>query len=866
MKHYNFFAITISFAMLFCSTTLAQQSDSIKKIPPANGVRSLKTDIKHIAIDLRFDWQKKQAYGSTTITLVPLNRTDKIILDAGMLKINSATLPDGTALKVNYDGGDKNDGLEIILDRSYQPNEVLTIKIDYNTTWVNEADPNSIWGSFGKGLRFFEPTSTTPNKRKQIWSSGEPEGNRYWFPAYDGLNDLRTTEFTATVENSLMVISNGRLLETRDNKNGTHTFHYKSDTPYPNYLTFFAVGDYIDVKQNHEDIALHTFGYPDEKAAIEATTERLPDMVKYFTGLIGVKYPYPSYTQVVAQDYPFPGLNGQNTAAIVSDNMIDDYRTHADFLYLWDGVESHGLASQWFGNLLTPADWQHIWLNEAFCHYFDGLYTDYKNGHDEYLTYYLKIADMPAVLGDWSSGYRHPIVTQHYDNTAAFAADNYAKIRGSLVLRMLRKEIGEENWWKAIRYYVKTNANKQVTTEDFRSAIEKTTGESIAWFFDQWLYKMGHPVFEITKSYDAAKKQLVLTAKQTQQIDKNDEYPQVAFFKGKVEIEIDGRIEQVWIEPKAENTFTFASSREPKLINFDFENTWIREIKFEKTLDELLYQLQYDKDVLGKWWAMDELVKIAKDEKTPAADKTKIQAALRNTILGKSYWRLRVRALGRLQGMLTQPYDEATIAMLLKVIKNDKPWVVYTALFFLGNTKDPKYANIYINLLNDRSDRVINAAAFALGQSKSPKAFDVLVKLADKPSWKSQSLISALAGLEQLGDPRGFDLAFNALSNTKLPRWWLAIPVWDYPIAAAQTIVTLGKGEAAFPMIFERFKKSMADNDVNDIFQNVLLISMLADPRGQEAFELLKVKYKDDANAMKAVDQYETQFKESIKK
>ena len=114
-----------------------------------------------------------------------------------------------------------------------------------------------------------------------------------------------------------------------------------------------------------------------------------------------------------------------------------------------------------------------------------------------------------------------------------------------------------------------------------------------------------------------------------------------------MEIEIDGRIETVWLEPKAENVFTFASSQEPKLVNFDYESTWIKEIKFEKSLDELLYQLQNDKDILGRRWAMGELVNLARNEKTSAEDKAKIYAGFRNVILGNSYWRLRAIAISQ---------------------------------------------------------------------------------------------------------------------------------------------------------------------------------------------------------------------------
>jgi aminopeptidase N len=229
---------------LLCSASVAQLSEGIKKLPPLRLKRIPKIDIKHIAIDLRFDWQKKQAYGVTAITLLPLNPANTITLDAGMLTINSIALANGKSLEFNYDGGDENDGLQITLDRIYKAGEEVTIKIDYRTNWINNADPNNLWGSYGKGIRFFEPTSTEPRKRRQIWTAGLPESNRYWFPCYDAPDDFRTTELKATVDKKLTVISNGILAETKDNNDGTHTFHWKMDRPYANHQTSFVVGEY----------------------------------------------------------------------------------------------------------------------------------------------------------------------------------------------------------------------------------------------------------------------------------------------------------------------------------------------------------------------------------------------------------------------------------------------------------------------------------------------------------------------------------------------------------------------------------------------------------------------------------------------
>lgn len=860
-----FFALFSLFLLVSNHNISAQQPAEIKKLPPLNQPRERKIDVKNVALDLRFDWQKKQAFGTATITFSPLIPTDKISLDAAMMEINSVS-SNGKSLKFDYEGGEKDDNLKISLDRVYQANETVNVKINYRTNYVNELDPNTMsgGGNTGKGLKFSQPTSNDPIKPREIWSPGEPNSNRYWFPSFDSPNDLRNTEFTATVDKNLTVISNGRLIETKENLDGTKTFHYKTDTPYPNHLTSFVVGEQINVKQNFDGIELNNFGYPKEKEWVAATTERLPDMVKFFSEKTGVKYPHPGYSQVFVQD--IGGFSANNSVSTITENMVDDYGTHADYFYLWDLTEAEALARQWFGNHIFAADWSEIWLDKSFARFFNGLYTEHRNGRDEWLMYVHNF-DQNAYLGDWNGGYRHPIVTKNYDDAYTFANDNYSTFRGSVVLNILHHELGEENFWKVIRHYVKNNGGKSVTTKDFQNSVKAVTNDSMDWFFDQWVYKMGHPVFEVSKKYENGK--LSVFVIQTQSPDKSNEYPQADFFQGKIDIEIDGKIETVWLKPQTENDFTFNLPNPPKFVNFDYESVWLKEVKYEQNSAELLAQLQYSKDVLARSTALFELVKRAKSNQFSAKEKTNFQNVLQQIITGDSYWRFRSRVMGQLQGLIGKnPLDEATIEMLLSVIKKDKSWTRAAAIGFLGTTNDPKFADLYLSYLNDSSDRVISAAAVALGKTKSPKAFDALAKLVNKPSMKSQSLLSALAGLKELGDPRGFDIAYKSLSDLNLHRWRLPSfpPSWDFRPLAVDLIASLGKSETVFPMIFERFKKSMDENDIEGIFNNTLLITILADPRGQEAFEMLKAKYKDDANAMSAVNQYEIQFKEAIKK
>ena len=139
-----------------------------------------------------------------------------------------------------------------------------------------------------------------------------------------------------------------------------------------------------------------------------------------------------------------------------------------------------------------------------------------------------------AYFGAWNEGLRRPIVTNRFENKDAMF-DTYAYPRGAAVLHMLRKHLGDEAFFKSLNHYLTSNAHQPVSTEDLRIAIEETTGQSMDWFFDQWLYRMGHPIFEVTKSYDDTKKQLTLTVKQTQKINPKNEFPQVEFFQTSVE-------------------------------------------------------------------------------------------------------------------------------------------------------------------------------------------------------------------------------------------------------------------------------------------------------------------------------------------
>lgn len=847
-------------AISFAQPPAASQSSTPLKF----GGRVMEYDIKHLVIDLAFDWKLKRASGTTTIILKMIKPLDVIHFDAGKLDVSKISSGDAKALKFIYDGGDADNGLAVHLGRTATPGEEITLKIYYHTKHVNEPDPNSLGGSFGKGLRFFEPTTASPLKRKQIWSCGEPQSNRYWFPSFDDLGDDRTAEVIVTVEKPLMAISNGELQSIKDNGNGTRTFHYNTSVPYPNYLTTLVVGEYDAVEQKHGKTPILTYGYPDEKDAVIATVERLPEMMDFFQKLTGTAYPFSHFAQVAVQDYPFPGLVGQRSMVIISDNYIDDHRTHADFYYLWDGIAAQGLASQWFGNLIHPESWKDFWLNEAFIHYLDGRFTEFKNGKDEYITYYLPW-DKQLVMNDWNSNVRRPLVTKEISDLTLYTSDNFGKTRGALVLRMLQEELGDEVWTDAIKKYVSEYSNRKVTTELFKRSVESSSGRDLSKFFEQWVYGIGHPIFEVSEEYDPVNKELQVSLQQIQQKDTNSAFPQVDYFSGHMEISLGGVYRSIGIEAKEKNVFTFNLENRPAYVYFDVNNTWIKEINYKPAVEQLLAQLKNEKSSAAQRDAIMSLVSIAKDSTTGESLRLNITTALSEFIAGDAYWRVRNFAMSQLMSLIKLPYPEKIEKLLTRVAVCEFPWMRTSAISFLGNGRKKEFAPLYYESLKDSSERVINAAANALGKCGDENAFNALVKLKDQPSWKSQSLISALNGLKELGDPRGATVALDALGNNKLPRWWLAVPVWDYPIAAAETIVALGKQEEGYKIVAPGMKAALHGNDLNDIFMNLMLVSILATKDAQTIYDELKLKYKNNETLLNAVNYFENMYKENLK-
>jgi aminopeptidase N len=270
---------------------------SSRPFPPTQYIPAHDYDQRNIKLDLRFDWDQEQAIGTATITLAPtvkdLRRVD---FDSAYMTVSGVTLAAGAPLKFEYDA--TKETLSVLLDRAYQPADELTLVVSYHT---NQPPPDKRAGFGGGGLNFIKPRADDPSRPRQIWTQGEAETNHLWFPCFDHPNDFATTEIVATVEKPLSVISNGKLLGTKDNSDGTRTFDWKIDEPHATYLTSIIVGEFAPVTGEYAGIPVITNVYRNEVEEGKVTAARLPEMVKFFSEKTGVKYPYAKYAQTTVR-------------------------------------------------------------------------------------------------------------------------------------------------------------------------------------------------------------------------------------------------------------------------------------------------------------------------------------------------------------------------------------------------------------------------------------------------------------------------------------------------------------------------------------------------------------------------------------
>jgi aminopeptidase N len=583
--------------------------------------------------------------------------------------------------------------LTVHLGEPYGYGEQLSFTVFYRADNV-AVDPKKYGMSEGYdlGLSFKPATEDHP---RLINSLSFPAGARHWFPCYDHPKDKATGEVIATVNARYQVVSNGRLVSvTEDRKMNEKTFHWSQELPHSTYLFVLVAGPYVKVTDSLGTLPLGYWVYPSDVDNASRSFRQTPEIIEFFNNEFGYPYPWARYDQIT-----IPGIGGgaeSTTATVVGQNIIHDEKADKDFPS--HGLVAHEAAHQWWGDLVTMRDWSHAWLNEGFATYGEYLYARHSLGEDEGALNLLEKKN--RYLVEARTRYKRPIVFDRWEYPNQLF-DRHSYQKGAAVLVMLRRIMGDRDFRRAISSFLHKHEFQPVDTHDLVIAIRESTGQVLDWFFDQWLYQAGHPVFEIRYAWLAEAKKIRLTVVQTQETSVRIPVFQVPVAIG-ITTATGKRSENVWIRQR-EETFELDCAEKPLMVRFDEGNYLLKEWTFPKSTEELLYQLAHD-DSIGRMWAALEL--------SGQTHRSDVMAALRLSARKDAVWAVRRNAI---QAIAAAP--GADVGFLQLRSEDEHPEVRSAAMRALGDRKDGSLARFFEERFRQEDSYKVQAEALrALGK------------------------------------------------------------------------------------------------------------------------------------------------------
>jgi aminopeptidase N len=683
--------------------------------------------LEHVRLEFAFDIPRRTVRGVATTTFRPrVDGVREAVFDAIELDVQSVVDGEGRALPFTTGDGK----LRIDLGRARPANRSITTVVTYSCR------PR-------RGLYFNQPEPAYPDRPAQIWTQGQAEDSPYYFPCVDYPGEKATSEVIATVPEGWTALSNGRLESVRRARRGS-TYHWVQAVPHPAYLVTLVAGEFDVVEDDADGVPVQYYGPPGSGDDLKRAFGRTPEMVRYFADKIGVPYPYEKYATVAVADFIFGGM--ENTSATtMTDTLLHDERAHEDIGEVADAITAHELAHQWFGDLLTCREWSHAWLHESFATYFDALFVEHQHGWDTFRYDLHKKAQL--YLQEDSGVYRRPLV-QHVYEEPIDIFDRHLYERGSVVLDMLRTQLGDELWWKAMHHYVRLHAERDVLTHDLQRAIEEATGRNLDWFFDQWVWKGGHPELKASYSWDGTHNAATVVLEQTQKPD--DKLTSV--YRVPMEIGfMTGRGMRTFpIElTEGRQSFVFPLTGEPRFVAIDPGNRVLKTLSFEPGERMLRAQLTDDPQAMGRIEAAKGLAKLG----SPGAIEA-LRAALGNR---EELDFVRAEVATALGGMKS----EAARDVLLGAPRGATSRLRRAIAAALGQfTEDDQAANALAAMLDGEGDPsyyVQAAAADALGRTRHPSAYEVLHGILGRPAHNDAITVGALTGLAHLRDVRAID-------------------------------------------------------------------------------------------------------------
>lgn len=444
-------------------------------------------DVLHYLVNVDLPMTSRYIAGAVTIACRS-NQNNLNIADLNLLDLNVDSLKVDGVTATYYHNGET---LRVNLPTPMNLDDSFDIMVGYSGTV--SGDMGYLWFA---GIRTVG------------YTLGCPFCTRRWMPCYDRMWDKADNgvEFFITVPDSFTVCANGNYLGRQDSA-GQSTFHWKHDYPIAPYLMHFAASIFVTYSDWYhpaagDSIEIKYFIWPNDTAHAPTAFQYCTDMMYFFDSLYG-DYPFERYGMDIFNPFYYAGMEHQTIATIYRSGFYNnDY-------YLM----AHEMSHMWWGDMVTCCGWENVWLNEGFGTYSDCLYRERRQGHQAFLN--TMISRRASYFGAENTHPR-PLYDTTLTDLFCLQHDYY---KASWVLHMIRYLCGSDSTW--LRYmatYRDSFAFTNATTDDANRILDQVLGGTYDWFFDEWVYDMGYPIYNVVwvKVFENPNWRLILDVDQTQ--------------------------------------------------------------------------------------------------------------------------------------------------------------------------------------------------------------------------------------------------------------------------------------------------------------------------------------------------------------
>lgn len=682
--------------------------------------RPFRLETIRLDIALELDTRSVRATAELDIRRVD-PEADTVVLDALDFTIEEVSR-DGRPTDYTYDG----EALTIPVGLAAT---LTTVRVRYRAT------PR-------RGMYFVRAAGTgqgrDPNGAPtEVWTQGQDEDNHHWLPCFDHPGERVKTDIKVEAPAGWFVLSNGVLAEKGD-AHGKSFHRWRQDEPHPIYLVTIAAGQFDEAHDRHGELPIDYYVPRGQGGLIPRSLGMTPRMIAHFEERLGTKFPWAKYAQVVVHDFIFGGM--ENTSATtLFDRVLVDERAALDVDM--ESLVSHELAHQWFGDLVTCRDWSHAWLNEGFATYLEHLWREHAEGLDAY--HFGLEGDLDLYLDEERERYRRPIVTNVWAQPIDIF-DRHLYQKGGLVLHALRRHLGDTLFFRGIANYLATMRGRNAETRDLLRALEETSGRSLEAFFDQWVFRGGHPALEVAAEHEKGVLKLTVTQTQAKAGEAS------SLFQLTLPVRIvaeDGTASShELVVQRGRETFALPLAKAPKAISIDPTMDVVGTIDLKLPTAWLVGSLRHASEAQARWRSARALGK--KNE--PRATR-----ALLDALASDASWGVRTEAALA----LGEQRAREAIPGLGSALADANARVRRAAASALGRFQgEPSAHDLLARAIaaGDRSYLVEGELRRALGKVRDARAFEILVRAfeTDPRGWNDALRVGAVDGLAALKDAR----------------------------------------------------------------------------------------------------------------